>query len=561
MATTGNLPRIEIYQVARTTTYPGRRPILVPTLIGPCFQIVDIWDPETGALNDSAKAGNYDPSTTNTYAYPGLDNDAEVATGTVEVYFRFGSTDTTLSKVETGVTVTSSGVTLDPGITTAPAQVYIQYRALKKGVLTPSDSPTGGSCGILLEDEDDVTTYLGTIDPRNPLGFAAWISLSVGRVPVRCIGVDEVTYSQDDEDYNGTVTSYSKSLEGAETCDDPYVLVPLTHNESVLSLFKTHVDNMSVATVGKERICFICPKRIDTYPDMTILSGIGSTNGSDDTKFDIDGDPSDIDIDYDVLIIANEEGEYDIVATGTYEGGGGWIQVSTSLPSVSNRAYAVVRKGKPCTTKSEIAEAISEAASSYADKRVRYVYPPYAQLSVYGVDTIVPGYYACAALATMRCVLTPSKPLTNYQIPLLTSVKGSNEYLSTTNLDTMVGAGVWVLVNEGGNVHTLRAVTTDTSTLQNMEDNIVTQVDYVSKMLRTALKPFIGGNLITKEFIKYTIKPIVFGVITTCRQIQAIADIQIRYIRQSETNPDTIEIVADITPLYSLNVIRVTLYI
>jgi hypothetical protein len=151
--------------------------------------------------------------------------------------------------------------------------------------------------------------------------------------------------------------------------------------------------------------------------------------------------------------------------------------------------------------------------------------------------------------------------MTGFVVPLFKAAVGSNSYMTTTDLDSMVGDGVWVLVTDGTSVSTLRSVSTDNTSLETFEDNITVQIDYFSQQLRNALRPFLAGVLITNNLMKYAIAPVITSVVKSNIGAQIIGDAKVIEIKQSETSPDTIEIVVDIVPLYSLNVIRVTLYI
>jgi hypothetical protein len=566
MASTGNLPRIEITQTLRTSSATGTTPLLVPTLVGPCFQIVDFLDVDTGAVNTDAYAGIYAPLTSNTFSYPNLDTDADVVTGTVSVWFRFGTSSTYAEVDSAYLTITSSSVTIDAGATTTTPTVYIQYRALKKGVLVASSSLTGSSCGVKLESLDDITTYLGTVDTRNPLGYAAWLSLSTATVPVRCLGVDDVAFSLTANEYDGTTAAFTSALEGIETCDDSYAITCLTFNESVHTLLSTHVTSLSAATRGKERIGFICSSRYNEYPREIVLSGIGSTDGSSNYKLNVNCNVADlIDTNYDSVIMTNGTVEYPITVAAD-DGDGGVLTSSVEFldsegDAYTNREFSVYRIAKPASTKSEMADVIGTNAYSYGNRRLRYVFPPYVQITEDGVDKLINGYYACAILCALRCEVSPSKPLTKYALPLLSGVKGANGFFSDTNLDSMVGNGVWILNDDSGTVQTIRAVTTDVTSLETMEDNVTVEVDYFSKILRIALKNFLGKNVITKDLIKYSLGPTITAVINQCINTQIIGDAKVTSFKQSETNPDTIEVTIEVTPLYALNVIKITIYI
>ena len=157
-----------------------------------------------------------------------------------------------------------------------------------------------------------------------------------------------------------------------------------------------------------------------------------------------------------------------------------------------------------------MAEAISEVAQSFRNKRLRYVQPDQIMLNVNSVDELVGGEYLCIALAAMRAGFPPHQGFSTMGISGIKRVLRSNKLFNEEQLAEMAGNGVfWVAQDEPEELpYVLYQTTTDTTQLETAEDSIVAVIDYASKYYKDNLKPVLGRynvNSISVNYVKAVI--------------------------------------------------------
>lgn len=553
-------PGVQIKQSITTTSPTIRIPTLKACIIGPCIQLIDAAD-DSGSINTEAYAGTYNGDAKN-FAYPSIETYASPLTWTVKVYFRYGNS-ASLTELDSdefvasslSVMVTGGAQGIDP-VDRITVRVYIQYQALRKDI-APYDlsNLNGTKTGIEIETTDDITTYLGDIDSRNPLALAAYIAkLNAPFTSIMCIGVDDVAATM----LEGTTEAYQRALEFCETLE-VYTLVPLTQETSVLSLFPTHVTAMSSLTGKKERICFLNVEMPDTSADETQASGSYGQILSITAFETAAGDISDVSVG-DKLVIANETTEWTV--SGIF---GTTVTVDPhTLPvDALDHVWSIYTPGTPLTTRASIAAAYALIGESYANRRVFLLVPDIVEMTLDGIDQELPGYYGCAAVAGQVGDIQPQLPHTNLPISGLIGLDGSNDFFTPTNLNEMAGGGLYILAQDGQGtlIYCRHQLSTDISSIETRELSITKQIDYYAKTLRTALTPYIGRNVITQRYIDYRLVPTIGGISDYLADAGVIGKAEITEIKQSDTAPDTATVTIDLTVLYPLNYITITLEI
>jgi len=185
-----------------------------------------------------------------------------------------------------------------------------------------------------------------------------------------------------------------------------------------------------------------------------------------------------------------------------------------------------------------------------------------------GGDVIseVGGQYQAAMFAAMRSSQKPAQALTKvmgtgiYRVlnPFGDFYGGDED----TN-DIVLNGGNWIATQDtaGGDVSCARAVTTDTSDIQKLEDSVTVQVDNFSRILRKQIKPLLGP---------FNIEETYFDMVST--NVQAVIDkivledkdmkfIEFLDIRESETIIDTFELDFEADPFISAARAKVTIYV
>ena len=128
----------------------------------------------------------------------------------------------------------------------------------------------------------------------------------------------------------------------------------------------------------------------------------------------------------------------------------------------------------------------------------------------------------------------------------------------------MAGGGVWIVVQDAlsGPLTTRHQLSTDVSAIQKREFSITKAVDFTAKFLRNRLKPLIGRNNITENFMSQTLRPIIDGSLRSIIEDETVGPTtSIVGISQIEGEPDAIKVLIDLEPLFPVNNIRVTLLI
>lgn len=553
-------PGVQITTEYLSTSVTIHKPLLKGCIIGPCKQLVDVVSSD-GSINSNALAGYYEGSA-KTFEYPSIFSYAEPITSSVKVYFRFGNNSTLTELDSSEFAVSTLAVTVSGGAQGVDStdnkkvDVYIQYEALRKDVAASSEQNVNGTkTGIEIENISDVQSYLGPIDVRNPLALAVYTAKqNATNTSIMSIGVDEVSAQA----LEGTADAYSRALELAESLD-VYTLVPLSQSNTVLSLFPTHVTSMSSATGKSERIAVLCPNRPDTSADETQASGSYGRITSANT-FETSGDLSNVSTD-DVLVVESDATKYTITAISGSE-----VTVSPSSLDTSvttDVVWSIYTPGEPLSTKAAIAKAYAAIGTSYANHRVVLWVPDIVEQVVDGIEYQLPGYCGAATVAGQIGEIPPQQPLTNFPIAGIAGLDGSNDYFSPTQLRVMLNGGLYIVVQEGVNTlpKCLWQLSSDVSTIEKRELSITKAVDYFAKLLRLALRPVIGKNVITEKFINFRVSPIVDGICDHAEENGILNSATPKGVEQSSTQPDSLEVTIDAGVPYPCNFINITIQI
>ena len=114
---------------------------------------------------------------------------------------------------------------------------------------------------------------------------------------------------------------------------------------------------------------------------------------------------------------------------------------------------------------------------------------PTIKTTVQGLEKALPSYYAAAAIVGQVGALPPQQGHTNYPIPGLTGVVGSEKF-TKAQLNRMAGGGTFILAQDvqGGAVYCRHQLSTDMTSIETRELSITKIVDFVAKFLRTGVR-------------------------------------------------------------------------
>ena len=142
--------------------------------------------------------------------------------------------------------------------------------------------------------------------------------------------------------------------------------------------------------------------------------------------------------------------------------------------------------------------------SSVADKRLVMVYP--GSCTARGF-TNQPGYYIAAALGGVVSSTDAHRPKNNLGIAGIDQVFDSNLHFSDDQIDALGDGGWFVFVQDSvsGLPYTPHQVTTGQASMPGVQEfaelSVVTNFDFVSKIMKTRLDPYVGvWNIIPQAF-------------------------------------------------------------
>jgi hypothetical protein len=237
-----------------------------------------------------------------------------------------------------------------------------------------------------------------------------------------------------------------------------------------------------------------------------------------------------------------------------------------SGPAAPVNSAAKIEIWRSLSAAAEAAE-IALDAGSWGSRRIRAVWPDTIESS----GTVMAGYFLAASLAGLSAGLLPQQPMTRVEIVGYSRVNRTTAKFNRTQLDALALAGVFIVTQNSndGKIYTRHAVTTGEYTDVNQREESVTRdIDYVSYFLRDTLDPFIGiytinGGILSR--INATLDVALnqlsggFGTVTTAGPaILAYTDLT---IAPDALIKDKLNVSVNITVPYALNVIALTLVV
>jgi hypothetical protein len=465
--------------------------------------------------------------------------------------------------------------------------LYIQYTALRLDV-----SPVAQHAAVLnLTDTTTLGTVLNPLTGDNPLGLASFLCLlNCPGFTIKALGISEVSGTAP----YGTTTAWAQAATMLEA-EEVYAIAPLTQDPTIHGLWQTHVDTMSEPTQGGERIVFINPI-IPTQANPTVaLSGTQGASTAVPNTFLCDGNPAPgllaAGIPTPLTTIAESENVY---VTFTLNGelvnynvagangalltlrttfsdpatnASGFYETAPLTETVVDAAYSLEVMGAPLVIPGSnpplpdltaISNTIGEANIEHHDRRVYSVHPDTVQVVVEGVTENLPGFYACAAIAGMVGALPPQQGFTNYPITGLAGVVGPK--FTKDQLNVMAGGGTYIIMQDvqNGPIFSRHQLSTDLDSIETRELSITKVVDFTAKILRAAVRKFIGVNVINQGLLD-ALGTTIQAVLQFLQTTGVLNGSNLNQIIQDASAPDTVlgSITLDVP--YPCNYIMLTL--
>jgi len=432
-------------------------------------------------------------------------------------------------------------------------------------------------------DEVNFETILGKAVPGNDLALAAYILFQILGKSAYAIQVAA-----------DTGADWENALDVAAS-DQVYIPIVLTQSESVLALLRTHVDNMSLPEEKRERITYQCHKEVAQVTRTSAT--VGDVLNYNKTGAGVTT----------IVSTTRDLTAYGVVAgdefTGTLVNGLFQyplaniriISIQASTPVAGQSTMRIVADPTvpapssgtvlaTWTVKSktlsllERANAQAAYATGIANRRIRNLWPDTGMFrftdstggstSVVGIfgggDQIATlgGHFLTVIEASKRSNENPRQPLTGFRKGTLYKlIDPMGDY--TEYQDIILDGGNYYMLLDGDDQspYALRAISTDTTDLYKLEDNIAVQVDSFARKIRAQLKPLLGPFVLDEPFfdlLSHNFEAVRKDVVERNLEMKAV---KLLSIKEKEDRPDTFVIKTKVWPYFSAAEGEVDIYI
>lgn len=436
-------------------------------------------------------------------------------------------------------------------------------------------------------DQGNVEDTVGFAVPGNPLGLAAINAVANTGVRVLLVQVES-----DDQ------AGWASAMDFIKT-DQVYAVAPLTQTEARLQEFQSHVSIESQPENKRERILF------QSHRTETQLTRFTMDPAADTADLVYDGTTQTLTLTHTGGVVALGVIAGDVVE-GTFSGyipGTGFTtgSVNARVVSVSEagsvttltllpdttvpvtlsggvRMDTLLLKSKVLST-AQLRDAVAAYPPTVKDRRVRNVYPDRALITftdttnpndettgLYGGGEIkdheVGGWLMAAIAASQRSGLPASTPLTKRPfsgIQRLVNPFGSN----ISDLDKILDNGNYLLAQPGGEnagVEAVRAISTDTTDLNFLEEAVTVQIDNFARKLRRQVVPILGSTVLDENFFDL-FSTISSAVVTDVLSNREMRELDLVSMEEDPNRADTFLANYNARPFFSAAKGDVTIFI
>lgn len=466
--------------------------------------------------------------------------------------------------------------------------LYIQFKALRRDV-----TAVAATAGVLrMPDVDTLTSVLDPINEENPLGLGLFLALlNCPGFEVKGLGVDEITAAAPE----GTTLAYARAAAMLEA-EEVYGIAPLTHDDVINGMWRTHVTAMSAPEQGGERVVFYS-NRVPTRANPGIAaSGTQGNSTATNNQLLLDVNPAsglvalglnpadpftaedgvyvELEVDgelrrYSVSSVSGALANFR-VSFATGENTDAFYSTVALTEELVNAAWSMKVRGESLAIPgsnperldySLVADTVAEANAAINNRRAYSVFPDTIRTTINGIEKSLPAYYGCAAIVGMIAGQPPQQPFTNFPITGLTGVVGTEKF-TKRQLNIMAGGGTYILIQDvvGGPVTSRHQLSTQLLSIETRELSITKVVDFTAKFLRLGVRKFIGTQVINNQLLD-TIGTTIQGMLTFLIESGVLNGANINNIIQDENAPDTVLVDITLDVPFPCNYIRITLVV
>lgn len=237
------------------------------------------------------------------------------------------------------------------------------------------------------------------------------------------------------------------------------------------------------------------------------------------------------------------------------------LVLSDGTASIATTDSYIISKGNK-TAQANVIKAISE---SLTERRLTHVWT--GDFSVedarFGAR-VLPGFFACAAMAGWNAAVSPSQGFTNSAIPgFIATPRFSSNWFRKEELDIIGGGGTLILTqaSAGAGLVCRHQLTTDDSSDKTGEDSVRRQVDVAAKVTRSTYSIYTGKSNIDDDFISFLGTEVWDGILTTLKNRKIIRDMKLLEMKQNPNKLTGVISKVKVTPYYPLNDMDITLIV
>lgn len=456
------------------------------------------------------------------------------------------------------------------------ATLYVEYREWLEA---------GAGDLVVLSDPDDIEAEFGTVDPDNPIAYAASMALAntagelSGDVTRPAADTTDRVFCLALGGDPSETDLWSAALEVIEDNEEAYQIVPLTTDATVLGLVRDHVIAQSADEVGFYKAAWfaatlnedsVLVSAATTSDEEVATATIAALSGSSPTVYTVvtassnalfvtngvaAGDSFRINFGTDAF---GEEtyDEYEVESV-TSEG----TLVLVTGPSAAISVARRIEVWHP-NTKAEMVTQLAAAADTWGSDRIRLVWPDEVG---FGGATLT-GYYACAALAGLAGSVPSNQGLRNVGVSGIDSATRSSRLFTASQLEAIAAGGLFVISQTPeGTIYVRTANTTDPTSVATREETVVRNADMVRKAVQAAWAPYVGsGNVVgnLESLLEGALADLTAKLksATTTRLGPPVGGLSLTSVTAVEGSPDVVTVVVTATGLsVPLNLIRVVL--
>jgi len=424
-------------------------------------------------------------------------------------------------------------------------ELYMEYREL----LTTGANEMKGLDSLL-----DVEDMLGPAVEDNPLSLMVKAALT----PADGTTVYYIALESDD------LAGYTAAVEIQDYRLEPYSLVPYSTEQDVCDMLQVSANEAS----APERALY---RQLIRGIDVPVYDAYYTEDsGGDDLLATLIGTD---------LVCANAE----FVAQGVRAGDkihinyqpdnkGGLVydtyvvdevvsdtEITVTQAPSTDLTIAVKMEVWRTATATEYAAAVAAVATQHVDRRVCALW---SDKLWFGGEEDVSKSILAAYIAGLRSAVAPHQPLSNYELSNLDI--DITIPLGSTQLNTMAGSGVWiVLEDESGVTYSRHQLTTDMQDVGHREQSITTNADAIVRDFRDNVQDLYGKGNVSDEMLElirsrlYSVKSLITARSFPPQIGPQLQDMTIEKLYKDPVNKDHIWCECDLDLPEPLNVLNI----